>query len=153
MELTLQRIWAGTASTCGELTCNGSKFYTLELPVRDGLPGSAIPTGRYPIELAPSPKFLATGEHDPWVEIYAGQMPHVVQIPGRSLIMIHWGNTPHDTDGCILVGLHHDLDQVGESRKAFEQLFDLIGESARAGDCWITVKDAPTTDLSMQGDV
>lgn len=157
MELTLQRIFFNNLSTCGELVVSGDPrspmFYTLELPVKDGLPGSAIPPGRYRIELAPSPKFLDAAQHDPWVEIYASQMPHIIGIPNRSLIMLHWGNTPENTDGCILVGLLHELNEVGESRKAFEQLFDIIGEPARAGECWINVQGGlPMAELNLQGD-
>lgn len=141
LELTLQRLWFTALSTCGELSVEGRIGpYTLELPVKDGLPGSAIPPGRYKIELAPSPKFLAAAEHDPWIDLYAKQMPHIIGIPGRSLIMFHWGNTPDNTDGCVLVGLHHDVDTVGESRKAFESLYTLIEAPAKAGECWINVQ-------------
>lgn len=152
MEITLSRVYLTPNSTCGELNAGNLRLYTLELPVKDGLPGSAIPPGRYRIELAPSPKFLAVAEHDPWVEIYAGQMPHII-CPPRSLIMIHWLNRPDETEGCIGVGLTHDLDFIGESRKAFEQLFDIIAESARNNDCWITIKNVYPVELNMQGDV
>src|SRR6266850_8077077 len=138
LELILQRTHFTSRSTCGELSV-GERIgpYTLELPVKDGLPGSAIPPGRYKVELSPSPKFMSS--MDPWVQRFAHQIPHINGIPHRSHILIHWGNYPDDTDGCILVGLTHDLDMVGESRKAFESLFTLIEEPARAGECWITV--------------
>ena len=129
MNFTLQRIFYTSQSTCGELfAANSSQrlAYTLELPVKDGLPGSAIPPGTYPIELAPSPKFMSST--DPWVQQYAEKMPHLAEIPGRSLIMIHWGNFPDDTEGCILVGDLHDLDQVGESRQAFERLYPMFSD-------------------------
>lgn len=43
MELTLTRINLDATCTEGELSINGEfQCYTLELPVRDGLPGSAI---------------------------------------------------------------------------------------------------------------
>lgn len=139
LELTLQRLWYTKRSTCGELSV-GERIgpYTLELPVLDGLPGSAIPPGRYRIELQPSPKFEQST--DSWVQKYAGAMPHIVGIPKRSLIMIHWGNNPADTEGCILVGLSHDPDQVGSSRQAFESLYALLEEPARAGECWLKVQ-------------
>jgi len=129
MKLTLQRLFFTQRSTCGELFIDSQtqRFcYTLELPVKDGLPGSAIPPGTYQIELAPSPKFHLS--NDPWVERYADAMPHIIDIPKRSLIMIHWGNAPENTDGCILVGNLHDLDTVGDSRAAFEKLYPLLAD-------------------------
>lgn len=141
MKLTLQRLHFTQKSTCGELTIDDSReifCHTLELPVRDGLPGSAIPPGEYKIELAPSPKFLSS--RDPWVQKYAYRMPHIIGIPKRSLIMFHWGNYPVDTDGCILVGLTHDLDTLGESRKAFESFFDTIEAAALASECSIEIQ-------------
>jgi len=139
LELLLQRVWLTDKSSCGELSVDAKVLcYSLELPVKDGLPGSAIPPGRYQVLLQPSPKFhLST---DPWVEQYASKMPHLVNIPNRSLIMIHWGNLPENTDGCILVGLTHGDDEVGESRLAFESLYRIIEGSATIGDCWITVQ-------------
>ena len=119
MNLLLQRLWYTARSTCGEL----EQYKTLELPVVDGLPGSCIPPGTYEIVLAPSPKFQQSS--DPWVQRYADAMPHVV-CPPRSLIMIHWGNGPTDTEGCILVGLSHDVDMVQESRAAFASLYEKI---------------------------
>jgi hypothetical protein len=137
LELALQRLFLTERSACGELAAASLRLYSLELPVKDGLPGSAIPPGRYQIELAPSPKFMASTQ--PWIRQYAEKMPHIIGIPKRSLIMFHWGNRPEDTDGCILVGLTHDLDVVGESRAAFEQLMAVIEEPARAGECYINV--------------
>ena len=138
LELVLQRLWYTERSCCGELAGVSVPLFTLELPVKDGLPGSAIPPGRFQIELAPSPKFLKST--DPWVMKYAGAMPHLVGIPKRSLIMIHHGNTPDETDGCILVGLKHDSDMVSGSRPAFELLYEAIEVPARAGECWLKVQ-------------
>src|SRR5260370_38332445 len=100
------------------------KVYALELPYIDGLSGSAIPAGRFPIELQPSPKFETS--QDPWVKKYAGAMPHINSIPSRSLIMIHWGNDSHNTDGCVLVGKTQGIDFIGHSREAFAELYSVI---------------------------
>lgn len=125
----------------------GATFYSLELPVKDGLPGSAIPLGTYDIELAPSPKFLKST--DPWVQKYAKAMPHIIGIPGRSLILIHWGNEPTDTDGCILVGHRRKLDFLYSSRKAFIDLYPMIVEGVNAGECKITISgEPPPADVS-----
>ena len=139
MELELSRLWYTQQSCCGQLDAPGLKLYTLELPVRDGLPGSAIPPGRYPIRLLSSPKFMQAGLKDKWIEQYSLLMPHVI-CPPRSQIMIHWGNDVENTTGCIIVGRTHEPDFVGESRYGFAELYYLIYKSAIAGDCFITIE-------------
>ena len=128
MELDLQRIKFDTASCEGFLLVDGeSGLFTLELPVKDGLPGSAIPQGRYDVTVTFSPKF----ERD---------MPLITGIPGRSEIRIHWGNDPSDTEGCVLVGKTLGQDFIGSSRLAFDELWAKIEAPARAGQCFITVR-------------
>jgi hypothetical protein len=145
MELTLNRNSLDANSTQGSLSIDGSfQCYTLELPNVDGKPGSCIPQGRYKVVLAPSPKFMAKGESDSWVQEYANQMPHLEGIPGRSLIMIHWGNNPRDTEGCILVGQNQSVDEVENSRAAFSDLWSKIDGSAADDECWITVVGGAT---------
>jgi hypothetical protein len=127
VELELQRIKFDTVSCEGYLLIDGaSECYTLELPVKDGLPGSAIPQGRYAVIVTFSPKF----DRD---------MPLIAGIPNRSDIRIHWGNDPHDTNGCLLVGKTMGRDFVGSSRIAFNELWAKIEAPARAGQCYITV--------------
>lgn len=138
MEMTLTRTSFDCVCTQGSLSIDGQpQCYTLELPNKDGLPGSCIPQGRYRVVLAPSPKFMAST--DAWVLKYAGQMPHLEDIPGRSLIMIHWGNSACDTEGCILVGQTESADFIGGSRAAFEDLWNAIQPDASNNNCWITV--------------
>jgi len=134
MNLLLQRHEYTDQSTVGDLLIDGEEFsYTLELPKKDGLPGSAIPAGTYPIVLAPSPKFEKSS--DPWVLRYSSAMPHIMDIPGRSLIMIHWGDVPQNTDGCVLVGfLHPAPDLIEESRMAFERLYANIQQALSQGE-------------------
>ena len=64
---------------------------TLERPWRNNAPEvSCIPPGNYTARRVQSPKFGETFE--------------VTGVPGRSHILLHKGNTPADTEGCILVG-------------------------------------------------
>jgi len=122
MDLKLQRITFTDKSTIGELTLNGDKLcYTLELPVKDALPGSAIPPGLYPVLDLPSPRF-------------GRNVPHIEDIPNRSNILIHWGNYPTDTEGCILVGMTAETDFIGNSRKAFDLLYGLFKTALTAGE-------------------
>lgn len=127
MELVLQREASTSKSTPGRLEILGDPLWlhTLELPLGDGLPGSAIPPGMYLIMMTHSPKFSP----DSHFRMVAGQlgletlMPEVVGIPNRSEIRIHWGNVVEDTDGCILIGETATLNFIGASRDAFASLW------------------------------
>ncbi len=112
MELKLIRDKFTAESTGGKLYIDGSFFcFTLELPIRDGLPGSAIPEGTFQVVSQWSPKF-------------GRSMPHLIGIPNRSEIEMHWGNVPADTEGCILLGLDRSQpDWIGNSRKAFDEFW------------------------------
>lgn len=139
MKLTLARIFLTDVSTQGELYIDGQAFcVTLELPVKDGLPGSAIPEGTYPVVLAPSPKFMLS--NDPWVLKFAQLIPHLLLIPNRTDILIHFGNDSSDTNGCILVGTVAETNFIRNSREAFEKLWLAIETPARSNDCTITVQ-------------
>jgi len=133
MEVTLQRTNLDSASTEGELSVN-SQFlcYTLELPVKDGLPGSAIPPGTYLVQMLPSPKFEAST--DPWILQYAANIPHILGIPNRSEILIHWGNDAQDTEGCVLVGQVKGQDFIGSSRAAFTALWQQLMAAKGRGE-------------------
>ena len=129
MKLILKRIEFTDAATHGELYIGDDPepaVVTLELPDSDGKPGSCIPQGTYPVICAPSPKFELSAGNDPWVRRYASQIPHIIRIPDRTNILLHWGNTPHDTNGCILVGKERLLDSITDSRKAFEELWNRV---------------------------
>ena len=65
--------------------------YTIELPWDDNMPDqSCIPTGTYTCVPHNSAAHPGTWE--------------VENVPGRSSILIHTGNTEHDSLGCIIVG-------------------------------------------------
>lgn len=65
--------------------------YTLELPYYSNKKGvSSIPVGLYKCRWRDSPKF--------------GRSIELLNVPNRKYILIHIGNKPSDTQGCILVG-------------------------------------------------
>jgi hypothetical protein len=66
-------------------------FYTLEQPWRNNMPRiSCIPQGSYKVVKRLSTKFK---HHF-----------HILDVTGRSLILIHAGNYNIQTEGCIIVG-------------------------------------------------
>lgn len=150
MILNLRRQAPTETSTLGSLYYDAADdvpaCYTLELPLRDGLPGSAIPDGLYSIILAPSPKFQLEGRTDRWIAGYADRMPHIIGIPNRSLIMLHWGNLADETNGCVLVGTRAGANMVFNSRVAFEDIFPRIAAAATSPErCRIKVQSAMLT--------
>ena len=98
MKLHLQRRYKGPNYTIGTLFLNGTYFCdTLEdvvrnLPAEAKIPGkTAIPAGTYKVILNRSPKFQR-------------ELPRLQNVPFFEGILIHKGNTPEHTEGCILVG-------------------------------------------------
>lgn len=77
------------------------KLSTLELPWRENKNRiSCIPVGKYKVKRRYS---KAHKEHF-----------HILNVPGRDLILIHLGNYKKNTLGCILPGLDHkDIDHDG----------------------------------------
>ena len=48
-------------------------------------------------------------------------MPFLLQVNGRVGIMIHPGNYPKDTQGCILVGRNLAKGSVSNSKQTFQK--------------------------------
>lgn len=50
------------------------------------------------------------------------------KVPFDRHILIHWGNTDKDTQGCILLGLTKDNnnESVGQSRQACKEFYDFM---------------------------
>ncbi|MEQ4368850.1 DUF5675 family protein [Campylobacter jejuni] len=50
------------------------------------------------------------------------------KVPFDRHILVHWGNTDKDTQGCILLGLTKDNnnESVGQSRQACKEFYDLM---------------------------
>jgi hypothetical protein len=87
--------------------------YSLELPWLGNVQNkSCIPFGQYDVVKANSPRL--------------GQVFYVKDVPGRSSILIHPGNTLKDTDGCILPGSSVFDGGVSRSRDALDDLYSAL---------------------------
>ena len=140
MELRLKRIAKRDTYTIGQLYVNGSYFCdTLEdtdrglrqdmaVPVlrakkRKGI--TAIPTGRYMVTLkVKSPKYSLRKQYD----FCGGYVPRLVNVPAYEGVLIHIGNYPKDTEGCILVGKNTKVGAVLESAATFRKLYAILKE-------------------------
>jgi len=99
--LVLQRFAYSPQGTFGRLTVDGRPFscFTVERAWADNAPNqSCIPEGRYPLRKRPSLAVTRSSGGE-FVEGW-----EVTGVPGRSLIMLHPGNTQRDVEGCIAPG-------------------------------------------------
>ena len=150
MELELIRIARRETYTIGRLYVDGVRFCdTLEdtdrglrqdmaLPVlrakkRKGI--TAIPTGRYMVTLkVKSPKYSLRKQYD----FCGGYVPRLINVPCYDGILIHIGNYPKDTEGCILVGKNTKVGAVLESAKTFRELYSVLKDAREP--IYITIK-------------
>jgi len=112
-------------STIGKLFINGEFFCdTLENPyINNERNISCIPAGLYKVRLRLA-RESATRDY----------LHLLVQdVPNRSYILFHRGNTAKDTSGCILVGNGRQQDAVNNSRLAMDlvikEILNLGGEN------------------------
>tara|TARA_R100001224_G_scaffold15250_1_gene7592 strand:- start:5984 stop:6490 length:507 start_codon:yes stop_codon:yes gene_type:complete len=105
-------------STIGNLYLNGELFCdTLENPWLDNQKNiSCIPKGEYKVRLRTA-RESATRD-------YLHML--VEDVPNRSYILFHIGNTAKDTQGCILVGQSRQQNRVNNSRLAMDLLMKEI---------------------------
>lgn len=127
--LTLNRRIFTDKSTIGDLYYRGDFFCNvLEDTCRRVKISkvTAIPSGRYRVTIEPSERFGTL-------------MPRLKEVPNYSGILIHPGNRPEDTDGCLLVGKYNENipDFVSSSRATFEELYKRL--KAETEDIYITI--------------
>lgn len=129
-ELKLKRIQHLDNATIGTLTISDTitdPIYTLENPLRETDKDNRIPAGTYICK-----PYSGTKYQDVYI---------VENVPNRSAILIHWGNTEKDTLGCILIG--NKIGKIGiepailQSKKCFERFRSLIGKE----DFTLTIED------------
>lgn len=141
MKLELKRIFRGPKYTIGKLYVDNQYICdTLEdtdrgLKQTDPLSSiqkkkvygqTAIPTGTYGITLnVISPKFKDRS----WAKFCNGKLPRLLNVPGYDGVLIHVGNKPEDTLGCILVGYNKIKGQLINSTEAFKKLYSILGKS------------------------
>lgn len=125
--LLLKRIARKAGYTIGKLYIDGTYFCdTLEDTDRldkgmtakelsaKKIPGqTAIPEGTYKVIVNVSPKFKRL-------------LPRLVNVPGYEGVLIHRGNTPADTAGCILVGENKQVGKVLNSTFYEDRLVDML---------------------------
>jgi hypothetical protein len=128
INLLLERFYIGSQYTVGRLAVDGMYMCdTLEDVVRDlnhdgdlddegevKIPKfTAIPFGRYRVILKRSPKFKR-------------DLPRILDVHNFTDILIHSGNSPEDTAGCVLVGENKIKGRLVNSRYWETQLVERL---------------------------
>src|SRR3990167_1231058 len=88
---------------------------------------TAIPSGRYEVVVA-------------WSERNQRPMPRLLSVPYFTGILIHAGNYPSHSSGCILVGRKKAEDSIFESVLAFDELFTKIKKLTEKGKLFIDIE-------------
>jgi len=73
-----------------------------------------IPAGTYKMEWRVS-------EH-----LGGATVPLLLNVPGRTEILLHWGNYESNSEGCILIGAYRDGDAIDSTETACKTLFAKI---------------------------
>lgn len=125
-ESAVQGSLSFAATTHSTKTVLTADLETLERAWRNNEVGkSCIPPGIYPLLYRDWGTFYdrynAAWEHDFVVEIG--------NVPGRSAILFHVGNTESDSEGCILVGDTRGVNSIGNSRKGYQEFYRNMAEA------------------------
>ena len=136
MELRLERKYRSSKYCIDKLYINGKYFSdALEDPDR-GLTDSmsleeikkvkikgntCIPYGTYNVTITYSPRFKKN-------------LPLINNVKGFGGIRIHSGNTPQDTEGCLLLGFNRVKGQVVDSRVTVSKFITQMQQALNKGE-------------------
>ena len=82
---------------------------------------TCIPYGTYNITVTYSPKFKRN-------------LPLINNVKGFDGIRVHSGNTPQDTEGCILLGFNKIKGQVIDSKVTVNKFIDIVQKALNKGE-------------------
>lgn len=136
MDLLVSRYDNTLTATLSRVFVNGERFCDgLEPPWRaNARRVSCIPTGRYPLRLRDWGSW-----HDAALkkfgEPFHKGMIEICDVPHRSDILIHWGNYPDDTLGCLLVGQAAlERRAVWSSVSTYKWIYPLLSAAILSGE-------------------
>lgn len=147
MKIRVERKWPKATYVIGRLYIDGI-FYCNSLEDTDrGLKQTdslayiksrkvanetAIPKGTYKVAMnVTSPKYAASSWY--W-SLCQGKVPRLLNVPGFDGILIHTGNNPLQTSGCLLVGKNTKVGQLTESKETFKKIYKLMKSAYDKGE-------------------
>ena len=147
MKLRVERRWPKATYTLGRLYIDGLLYCnTLEdtdrglkqtdsldyIKTRKVAGETAIPKGTYKVAMnVTSPKYSASSWY--W-SLCQGKVPRLLNVPGFDGILIHTGNNPLQTSGCLLVGRNTKVGQLTESKDTFKKIYKLMKAAYDKGE-------------------
>lgn len=135
MKITINRRYTGKTCVIGKFKVlnddNNIIFQCFSLEEdKEGLESGKdlrIPEGNYNLRRHSPSRFQDTlrsitkKDDDKMINVYNND------VSSSRAILIHWGNTDKDTQGCILLGLTKDNNEsIGSSRLACKKFYDLM---------------------------
>ena len=136
MNLELQRKEFYPDRTIGGFYINGKfAYYSLEDTDRHLEDGgvkvpkeTAIPRGKYKVIISYSNRFKR-------------MMPQLLDVPQFTGIRIHSGNTPANTEGCVLLGMRYAASDhiILDSQIAFDDFYGKLIEGVKEGEVCIEI--------------
>lgn len=124
MVIEVKRKWPRSKYIIGRLYIDGAFLcHSMEPPHHGAHP--CIPVGTYKVTMYPSAKFK-------------GLRPLINDVKGRSGILIHEGNYPSQTLGCVLVGNNTSVGMLTSSKAMLQKIMDKIVAS---GETTITITE------------
>lgn len=138
MKILVKRLWKLPKYTIGkiyidnELICDSledtdrslrQNMSLKEIQSKKVYGETAIPAGTYKISMSiVSPKFKDRS----WAKPYGGKIPRLLNVPGFEGVLIHPGNKPEESLGCIFPGDNKVKGQVINSTAAFNKIMNIL---------------------------
>ena len=147
MNLEIDRRWKKATYTVGVLYVDGVRvcetledrdrglFQTdklSEIKAAKVYGETAIPVGAYTVAMnVVSPKYAGVKWY---ADLCGGRMPRLLNVPGFEGILIHPGNNPLQSYGCVLVGRNTKVGELTDSKATFQRLYKKMRAAADRGE-------------------
>lgn len=125
---TIEDVDRGVNSTMEFVNLGNGEGYWIansETKIKKVYSQTAIPTGTYKINMNTKSEKYSNNKYT-WARPYKGYLPRLEDVPGFEGVLIHVGNTPSDSSGCILVGQNKVKGKVINSTVTFYKLMEIL---------------------------